>query len=290
MSALGRARRPSRRRRARAAPLHRRTVADSTCSGQAAQRPRRQQPQDRVHPERPVARRRDAPTVPSASGDHERVGAPATTARARASGGMSRTATTSKRPGRHRDGQPQMRDPEALGDRGAVAVVAVDELQHTGHRPRLSCAPPRRGVDRVDHATPCRRPSARATCARRALVDLPRDPERVLVDPRQLRLCHRSGARACLRVQAGHGDARLELGRGAALVDAADRRDVAVVAAVADLHVRLAGEAAVGRIGADPDRLAAAVLPGQQRLDPGVRLDLDRVVALVGGRGPQVAR
>jgi threonine dehydratase len=46
-------------------------------------------------------------------------------------------------------------------------------------------------------------------------------------------------------------------GTAAAAVDALDRRHVGVVAAVADLDVVLAGQAAVGGVGADPDRLAA---------------------------------
>jgi hypothetical protein len=47
---------------------------------------------------------------------------------------------------------------------------------------------------------------------------------------------------------------------------------------VPDLDVPLASQRAVGGIGGDPDRLAVA---RQQRLDPGVRLDLRRVGALV---------
>ena len=55
---------------------------------------------------------------------------------------------------------------------------------------------------------------------------------------------------------ARHRHARLERRVGAAAVDALDRRDVRVVAAVADLDVALAGEPAVGRVDADPARLA----------------------------------
>ena len=57
-------------------------------------------------------------------------------------------------------------------------------------------------------------------------------------------------------------------------VDALDRRDVGVVAAVPDLDVGLAGEHPVGRVRADPHRLAA-VGHRQQRLEPGVGVDLD---------------
>ena len=65
----------------------------------------------------------------------------------------------------------------------------------------------------------------------------------------------------------------------AAAVDALDRRHVGVVATVTDLDVGLAGQDAVGRVGADPDRLAAPPGTGQQRLQPGVGVDLDRLAA-----------
>jgi hypothetical protein len=52
---------------------------------------------------------------------------------------------------------------------------------------------------------------------------------------------------------------------------------------VADLHVLLAGEPAVGRVGADPLGLAA-VLAREQRLDPGVRVDqVEREGPVAGG-------
>ena len=82
---------------------------------------------------------------------------------------------------------------------------------------------------------------------------------------------------------------RLEVRARGAGVDALDRRHVGVEAAVADLHVALAGQAG-GWSGRRRSRRARAVRPGQQRLEPGVRLDLDRVRAAVLRRGEQVAR
>jgi hypothetical protein len=62
------------------------------------------------------------------------------------------------------------------------------------------------------------------------------------------------------------------------------------VAAVADLHVALAGEHPVGGIGRHPHRVAA-VHAGHERLHPRVRVDLGRVGGLVvGRRREQVAR
>ena len=57
---------------------------------------------------------------------------------------------------------------------------------------------------------------------------------------------------------------------------------------MADLHVLLARQAAVGGVGAGPRRLPA-VGAGQQRLQPGVGVHLGRVAALLLG-GEQVAR
>ena len=79
-----------------------------------------------------------------------------------------------------------------------------------------------------------------------------------------------------------------ELG-GASAVDALDRGHVVVVAAVADLDVALAGDDAVRRVEPDPDRLAAAGAARQEDLEPGVRVDLDRVVAAVARGREQVA-
>ena len=68
-----------------------------------------------------------------------------------------------------------------------------------------------------------------------------------------------------LHVAAGHLHRRLQGRARGAAVDALDRRDVGVVAAVADLDVRLAAERPVGRVGGDPGetgtRRAAAPRP-----------------------------
>ena len=87
-------------------------------------------------------------------------------------------------------------------------------------------------------------------------------------ESRSRRIAHRETARAERapraqavraggRVQPGHRTAALQIGAGRAAVDALDRRHVGVEAPVADLDVGLARQAAVGRVGADPDRLAA---------------------------------
>ena len=100
----------------------------------------------------------------------------------------------------------------------------------------------------------------------------------------------RSGARAGLRVQARHRHRGVELGGAGPAVDALDRRHVGVGAAVADLDVGLPRQPAVGRVGADPDRLAALAAAGQQRLEPGVGVDLDRVRAAVARAPPTGSR
>ena len=56
------------------------------------------------------------------------------------------------------------------------------------------------------------------------------------------------------------------------------------MATVADLDVALAGARAVGRIDPDPHRLAPVAAVGQQHLEPGVRVDLDGVIAALWRR------
>ena len=75
-------------------------------------------------------------------------------------------------------------------------------------------------------------------------------------------------------LQPRHRHAGRELGAGRPAVEALDRRHIGVVAAVTDLHVGLPGEHTVGGVRPDPYRVAA-VLRGQQRLEPGVGVDLD---------------
>ena len=75
-----------------------------------------------------------------------------------------------------------------------------------------------------------------------------------------------------------------------AAIDAAGSGDVLVMAPMADLHVRLC-RARSRLVGWSPiQRSFAVVVIGEQRLEPGVRLHLDRVVAAVHRRRVQVAR
>jgi HPt (histidine-containing phosphotransfer) domain-containing protein len=77
-----------------------------------------------------------------------------------------------------------------------------------------------------------------------------------------------------------HRHARVELRVREAAVDALDRGDVGIVAPMSDLDVRLAGKAAIRGIGPDPNGLAA-VGDREQRFEPRVRVDLDRLLLAI---------